>query len=650
MKTPVTLKDLKRLIIVAVFVFFLFALLIVQFYKIQIIDGDKWRKVASKQHRLTVVERYERGIFYANTGLRKGHPETPKPLVMDVPRFHLYADPGVIKPEHHAKIVAALQRSAGITTAEALKVQHQLERKSRSRKLILWLTPEMRESILKWWQPYAKSHKIPRNALFFVQDYKRAYPFGKLLGQILHTVRSERDVSAAQCAPTGGLEYSLNRFLKGEDGQRVMLRSPRQSLDMGQVIKEPKHGADVYLTIDHHLQAIAEEEIKQAVIKAEAKSGWAIMMDPYTGEILAWAQYPFFEPSHYRDYFNDPKKQEATLINGITVPFEPGSTIKPMTLAIALKANAEMIRQGRPPLFTTHEKIKTATRNFKGRGKPLKDTHFHNYLNFEMGLQKSSNVYMATLVERVIENLGDEWYLNALEQLFGFGVKTGVELPAESSGFLPKHGMKYPSGREVWSKGAPYSLAMGHSLLASALQMVRGYSIFASGGFDVKPTLVKKIVSHDGRVLFEHAQEPPKRLLEPEVVAPIVRAMRFATKPGGTSSRADIPGYTEAGKTATAEKVINGVYSKKDHISTFIGFAPATNPRFVLSIVIDAPAYKYIPGVGKNQMGGICAAPCFKEIGLKALQYLGIPPDDPNNDVWLKEIADLNKLYKEWNH
>jgi len=96
--------------------------------------------------------------------------------------------------------------------------------------------------------------------------------------------------------------------------------------------------------------------------------------------------------------------------------------------------------------------------------------------------------------------------------------------------------------------------------------------------------------------------------------------------------------------------VINGAYSKKDHISTFIGFAPATNPRFVLSIVIDDPAYKYIPGVGKNQMGGICAAPCFKEIGLKTLQYLGVPPDDPNNDVWLKEIADLNKLYQQWNH
>jgi cell division protein FtsI (penicillin-binding protein 3) len=191
---------------------------------------------------------------------------------------------------------------------------------------------------------------------------------------------------------------------------------------------------------------------------------------------------------------------------------------------------------------------------------------------------------------------------------------------------------------------------MGHNMLASALQMVRGYAILANGGFEVKPTLVKKIVSHSGEVLFEHPPKAQKRILDKESVDLIVRGMRYATKPGGTAKRADIPGYTEAGKTGTSEKVINGVYSKKDHISSFIGFAPATNPRFVLSIVVDDPAYKYIPGVGRNQMGGICTAPCFSAIGLKTLQYLGVPPDDPSNDAWLQEMTNLKKLYDEWNH
>ncbi|HNA62686.1 MAG TPA: penicillin-binding transpeptidase domain-containing protein, partial [Rhabdochlamydiaceae bacterium] len=140
-----------------------------------------------------------------------------------------------------------------------------------------------------------------------------------------------------------------------------------------------------------------------------------------------------------------------------------------------------------------------------------------------------------------------------------------------------------------------------------------------------------------------------KRLLLPSVVKEVTTAMRFITKPGGSAKRADIPGYTEAGKTGTAEKVINGVYSKKDHISSFVGFTPATNPRIVLLISIDEPEYKFIPGVGRNQMGGACAAPAFREIGLKTLQYLGIPQDDPNNNAWDQEVKKLKELYEQWN-
>lgn len=142
----------------------------------------------------------------------------------------------------------------------------------------------------------------------------------------------------------------------------------------------------------------------------------------------------------------------------------------------------------------------------------------------------------------------------------------------------------------------------------------------------------------------------------------IVCAMKYNTKPGGTSSRADIFGYTEVGKTGTSEKVINGQYSKKDHISTFVGFAPLSNPCFVLLIAIDDPEYKYIEGVGKNQLGGVCCAPAFREIGTRALQYLGVepddpfgfPPGDPRHDAqkadWYKETKELKELFDQWNH
>ncbi len=646
-----TSSDRRLLVYVALILFFLFSLLVIQFYKIQIVEGNKWQRTAHRQHRLVLTEPYCRGIFYSNTAVKKGHPEKPQPFVIDVPRFHLYADPQAIPDRLHGEVVQRLQRILQLNSADKGKLELQLKKKSRSRKLVLWMTREMHDQIVKWWQPYAKSHKLPRNALFFVQDYKRSYPFGKLLGQILHTVRAERDATTHQCIPTGGLELSLNRYLKGEDGKRVILRSPRQAIEMGTVTKAPQHGADVYLTINHHLQAIAEDEIAKAVKNANAAAGWAIMMDPHTGEILAWAQYPFFEPGNYRNYFNDPKKEQFTKVKALTDPYEPGSTFKPITMAVCLKANAELKKRGKPPLFFPHEKVPTANSQFPGRRKPLKELGaFHPYLNMYMAIQKSSNIYVARMVQRIIETLGETWYRDTLSELFGFGKKTGIELGAESSGLLPKLGKKHPNGTLEWSKATPYSLAMGHNILVNSLQMMSVYATFANGGFAVKPKLVRKIVKKDGEVLVDNTTpQAPQRILEPELVSELATAMRFTTKLGGSARRADITGYTEAGKTGTTEKVINGIYSKKNHISTFLGYAPAVNPRFVLLIAIDEPEYKYTPGVGKNQLGGACAAPCFSAIGLKALQYLGVTPDDPKNDAWAPEMQKLKALYDQWN-
>ena len=267
-----------------------------------------------------------------------------------------------------------------------------------------------------------------------------------------------------------------------------------------------------------------------------------------------------------------------------------------------------------------------------------------------MGMQKSSNVYMATMIQRVIERMGEAWYRKALED-FGIGTKTGIELTAESAGLLPRLGKTYPNGALEWSKATPWSLAMGHNVSVNSLQMLRVYGIFANGGVDVKPTLIRKIVKKDGNVILDNTNpKTPRRVLDADDVKEINKAMRFVTLPGGTARRGNIPGYTEVGKTGTTEKVINGGYSKKDHISTFIGFAPATQPRIVLLVAIDNPEYKYIPGVGKNQMGGMCAAPAFREIGLRSLQYLGVPQDDPNNDAWEKEVKELKVIFDKWNH
>lgn len=647
-----TSKDRRQLVFIALFAFFLFALLIAQFYRIQIIERDKWVKAAKKQHQLVVAEPFKRGLFYSNTQIKKGHPESPQPLVADVPKFHLYADPEAIPAAYRREITSKISNILRLKEEDGGRLSQQLEKKSRSRKLIMWLSRGQYEALQKWWLPFAKKNKIPRNALFFIQDYKRSYPYGKLLGQVLHALRDDKDPITHESIPTGGLELALNKYLKGKEGKRIVIRSPRHPLDTGTVVVQPQNGADVYLTINHHLQAIAEEEIAKAVQTANAKSGWAVLMHPKTGEILALAQYPWFEPAEYKKYFNNSKLEQNTKVQAITDPYEPGSTMKPITIAIALKANQELKKRGKPPIFTPEEKIQIGIGHFPGRGKPLKDTHYHKCLNLKLGLQKSSNVYMARLVQRIVEALGEKWYRQALTDIMGFGEKTGIELPAESPGHVPVFGKVHPNGKLEWSKATPYSLAMGHNILVTSMQMLRCYAIFANGGYAVQPTLIRKIVKGD-QVLLDRTGgdwlKSARQVLEPEVVEEVATAMRFVTQTGGTAWRANIPGYTEAGKTGTTEKIVGGVYSKKNHISTFVGYAPANDPQIVLLIAIDEPEWKYIPGKGRNQMGGVCSAPAFSEIGRRTLHYLGVPEDDPDNKDWKDKVAQLKELYEKWN-
>jgi len=199
------------------------------------------------------------------------------------------------------------------------------------------------------------------------------------------------------------------------------------------------------------------------------------------------------------------------------------------------------------------------------------------------------------------------------------------------------------------------------------LQMVRAYAVFANGGYLPKPTLVRKIVADD-RILFENEcrKESFPKVLENAIIREVVKGMKFSTKPGGSGNLADVNGYTEAGKTATAEKIIDGIYSKQKHISSFIGFAPASLEeevlaRFVLMVSIDEPQATLLEGGVKNHMGGRCAAPIFKEIAKKTLEYLGIAPDDPfgypsgdprcdlEKADWVREVKELKCLYEQWN-
>lgn len=664
------MKAKTRVLILGLGLFFLFSLLIFVFFRIQIVERLAWKKKAMAQHYFTIQEPATRGTFWANTSLKYGHPDTPQKLAVDIRKYHLYIDPKALPQELKNEIAQNLLALSSPTELELKRFMPQFTKKSRSRKLVAWMDEDKKQKIGNWWYPYAKSHKIASNAVYFVPDNLRSHPFGKLLGQVLHTVQMQKDEKTARFLPTGGLELSCNKYISGKAGKRRLMRSPRHNLEIQQLLVEPNNGADVYLTINHVLQAIAEEELEKGVKSCKAKTGWAIMMNPHTGEIYAMAQYPFFFPDQYPMYFSRPELTQHAKIRAITDANEPGSTMKAITIAIALKANRELQKQGKSPIFHPLEKIDTSKGNFPGRGKkPLKDTHFHHYLNMYLGLQKSSNIYCARLVERIVQTLGEEWYRNELQNTFGYGKKTGIELPGESAGVMPTPGKNHPNGRPEWSLSTPYSLAMGYNIQANSVQMLRACSVIANGGYFVEPTLIKKVVKKhsDGsdEILLDHTT--PERVasfpkvLDDEVIVEVVKAMKCVTKPGGAAASADIWGYTEAGKTGTTMKLQGGKYTEKGHFASFIGFTPVKKPAFVLLVAMDEPAVGFVPGKGLNHMGGTCSAPVFREIARRTLEYLGVEPDDPGGYPkrdprhdpatadWYKETEELKKLYEQWN-
>lgn len=665
---PIGSHERKRLVTVAIFLCVLFSLLIFRFYQIQIVDGEKWSKIALSQHQVVLTEPFKRGAFYSNTSIIPGHAEDEQPFVIDVPKFHLFIDPDSIPPAVKSRMARELFAQLNFTTEQQKKMFGEFDKKSRCRKICMWLSREQREKIQLWWNEFSSKEEIVRNAIFFTSDYQRSYPFGTLLGSVLHTVQMEKDPHTFQSLPTGGLEMMFHSYLKGKLGKRVIVRSPRHPIDTGTLLEEPENGADVYLTINHYLQAIAEAELAKGVQEVKAQGGWAVMMDPKNGEILALAQIPSFNPARYPDYFNDPKLQEATRVKAVSDCFEPGSIFKPITLAICMKANEELKKQGKKPLFSPEEKVPTSNGMFPGRSTPLKDGRLHHFLNMNLALQKSSNVYMGRMIHRLVGTMGDQWYRKTLEETFGFGQKTNIELPAENQGLLPTPGKLHPNGKLEWSVPTPYSLAIGHNILINGIQMVRAYAAIANGGYLVQPHIVRKIVRKKGDGTLETIVDrtgalmpQPKQVLDSAIADRLVTGMKYVTKEGGTSKRADVMGYTEAGKSGTSEKIIAGVYSKQHNISSFLGFVPAKNPRFVLLVSLDDPETKFIPGVGRQQHGGVCAAPIFRQIAQRSLQYLGVEPDDPygypsgdprrdaHKADWAQEVENLKKLYQQWN-
>lgn len=427
--------------------------------------------------------------------------------------------------------------------------------------------------------------------IYTEEDSIRAYPNGSMLGHVLGYLNHERK-------GVQGIERTMEKLLAGEDGFRYIERdrTGREIVLYRGQEQEAQHGKNIRLTIDMGLQAILEEEIDATYRDLKPHTVNAIMVDPKTGEILAMASRPCFDP-------NQPgvANPEAMKNRSIIDMVEPGSTFK---IVVAAGALNEGKVDEKTSIFCENG------RYFYG-GRTLKDHHGYGHMGVHEILVKSSNIGCAKMAMM----MGGEKYYEYVRR-FGFGERLGIELPGEIPGLV------HPPSR--WDKLTITRMPMGHSIAVTPLQITMGMSVIASGGRLMAPQIVKSIETPGG----ESVRNEPKVVREviPEKTARFIGdALAAVTQPGGTATFARVNGFNVAGKTGTAQKVSDkGGYAPGKYVVSFVGYMPAEDPRFVCLVMVDDA--KVASGLN---YGGLVAAPIFSRIAERSARHLDLVPTQP---------------------
>ncbi len=417
----------------------------------------------------------------------------------------------------------------------------------------------------------------------FLPESRRFYPKRAVASHLLGYVGMDNEGMS-------GVEYALEDDIRGEPGRQIIWTDARQRRAASRVEKRPLAGRDVYLTIDETLQHIAESSLERAVRESGAQRAMAILMRPETGEILALAAVPFFNPNRYQDYPADHWRNRA-----VTDVYEPGSTFKVITAAAAIEEG----------VVSEEERIDCGRGSIQVGSEVIRDHKVFDVLTFREVLQFSSNVGMI----RISQRLGKERmerYIHA----FGFGEPTRIDLPSESRGILR------PATR--WGARTLASIAFGQEIGVTPLQMVTAVNAIAASGYLMRPQLLREIRSPDGEVLLKFEPEPVRRVVSRETAARLTEILVNVVA-AGTGVRASVAGFTVAGKTGTAQKAApGGGYSKTDYVASFAGFVPAERPELTALILLDSPTGDHTGGR---------AASVFAEIVEASLHYLGVPPE-----------------------
>ena len=413
-------------------------------------------------------------------------------------------------------------------------------------------------------------------------EYWRYYPGGEVMSHIVGFT-GDHDVGQE------GLELAQQSWLGGKQGsRRVIINRRGEIVEDVKSIRAPQEGRDLALSIDSRLQYLAFREIKAAVDANKARAGAAVMLDVKTGEVLALVNWPSYNPNNRIRATRDKMRNRALIDT-----FEPGSTLKPFTIAAALDAGK--VRPG--------SIIDTAPGTLTIGRATIHDAHREGALTVEQVIQKSSNVGAA----KIALSLPAETMWQTLSAT-GFGATPMTGFPGEVSGRLRP--------AKSWRPIEQATMAFGHGISVNLVQLARAYTVFATDG-ELKPVSLLKV---DGAI----AGRP---VISADTARAVRRMLEMVVLPGGTAPKAQVAGYRVAGKTGTAHKLEGRVYVDK-YISSFVGFAPASNPRLVIAVMIDEPA-------GGQYYGGAVAAPVFSSIMGAALRLLGVPADAPIDNVVL---------------
>ncbi len=523
---------------------------------VQAAQHDKFAKMATTQHRETIEIPAGRGTIYDRTG---------EPLAIGEQATTVYANPHNVVDAQRAAVVAG--KTLGLSADELYPI---LKDRSKGFIYLARKADPLKANALA-------EREIP--GLGFYPEELRTYPQGDVASHVLGFAGTDNQ-------GLDGLERSLDKTLAGKPGFETIVKDPfGRAIDVVKS-KPERAGKNVTLTIDHQIQANAEQIIARTVKQYNARGAAAIVMDPRTGAILAMANYPTFNANNFSTSSPDARRNRA-----VTDAYEPGSTFKIVAVAGALEDNVV----SPSTRFTLAPTIQVADR-------VIREAHTRGTetMSVKEILSQSSNVGTITIAQKLGAGEVASWV-----DRFGFGKPTGIDYPGESSGLvLPL---------DEWSGSTIGNVPIGQGIAVTPLQMVSAYATIGNGGIRHTPRLIEKIGTKRvrgvkaTRVVSRHTADRMMAMFRDVVVE-------------GTGTEAAIPGYTVAGKTGTAQKAENGRYVRK-YVASFVGLVPAKKPRFAILVMVDEPQ--------GNIYGGVVAAPAFRDIARFNLQYLEVPPDAP---------------------